>query len=290
MTRIPAILKRNRRRICRPEKNVEPARIFCEHGGMNSVAISLIAFVVIFSGAILGLLLQKRLPSHHLSEASRDTIKLGAGLIATLSALVLGLLVSSATGSFHKVSDGLTVGAARAILLDKLLEAYGPGTAEIRRELRTSIENALHMIEPESGRGAISAIEKGRGIIGIADSVRLLQPATELQKSLYPRGIELSQDLLESHWVLLEQDSDSLPVPFLAVLLLWLSILNVTYGLFAPRNGTVIAILLVCALSVAGAIFLIEEMDRPLDGFVKVSGAPLRDALQQMESLPQKPQ
>ena len=270
---------------------MEPGTIFCEHGGMNSVVISLVAFAVIFSGAILGLLLQRRLPSHHLSEASRDTIKLGAGLIATLSALVLGLLVSSATGSFHKVSDGLTVGAARVILLDELLAAYGPETMEIRRELRTSIKNALHAIAPApgSGSGGIPAMDKGKVIVGIVDSVRMLQPVTELQKSLYPRGIELSQDLLESHWVLLEQDSDSLPVPFLVVLLLWLSILNVTYGLFAPRNGTVIAILLVCALSVAGAIFLIEEMDRPLDGFVKVSGAPLRNALEQMQELPPEP-
>jgi hypothetical protein len=74
----------------------------------------------------------------------------------------------------------------------------------------------------------------------------------------------------------------SIPVPFLVVLVFWLCIIFASFGLFAPRNGTVIAAFFVCALSVSGAIFLILELDQSFEGLLQVSGAPLRAALAQL--------
>lgn len=247
-----------------------------------------LAFGVMIFGALCGLLFQYRLPSHHLNEASRDTIKLGAALISTLAALVLSLLINSATGTFRQVSDGLTVASARVILLDELLAAYGGETLEIRRSLRESVANSLDLIHlpPGSAGAPVRMADNARLLAGLVDSVRMLRPSTPLQQSLSLRGIELSQDLLEANWTLHEEGQSSLPVLFLVVLLLWLFLLNVTYGLFAPLNGTVLAILLVCALSVASAIFLIQEMNHPLNGYVKVSGATLESALERIGPLP----
>src|SRR5689334_23977436 len=72
------------------------------------------------------------------------------------------------------------------------------------------------------------------------------------------------------------------PVPFLVVLVFWPCIIFASFGLFAPRNGTVIAAFFVCALSVSGAIFLILELDRSFEGLLQVSSTPLRSALSQL--------
>jgi hypothetical protein len=79
--------------------------------------------------------------------------------------------------------------------------------------------------------------------------------------------------------LLIQQGEGSIPTPFLVVLVLWLAILFAGFGLLSARNATVVATLVICALSVSGAIFLIEEMNRPLEGLMKISGAPLRNAL-----------
>jgi len=246
--------------------------------------VPLLAFAVIFAGALVGFVLQRKLPAHHLSSESKDTIKLAAGLVATLSAMVLGLLISSSATTFRNASDGITSSAAEAILLDRLFTAYGPETNQLRRDLRTSVRNAIAVIERghTDADGVNDPAERGDLIVGLVDRTRLLQPQTDLQKSLLPRGVELAQDLLEAHWRLLEGNADQLPVALLTVLLLWLVILTMTYGLFARCNATLLVILLVCSMSLAGAIFLIEEMSHPLEGLVRVSTVPLENALVRM--------
>lgn len=86
--------------------------------------------------------------------------------------------------------------------------------------------------------------------------------------------------MLQTRLLLVEQQQNELPSIFLVLLIFWLTGLFISFGLFAPRNGTVLAVLLICALSVSSAIFLVLEMNRPLDGFIKVSSAPLRKAVE----------
>jgi hypothetical protein len=81
---------------------------------------------------------------------------------------------------------------------------------------------------------------------------------------------------------LLAQKESSIPIPFLVVLGFWLTILFGSYGLLAPRNLTVLTVLIVCMLSVAGALFLVLEMDRPFDGIIRVPSAPLREVLSRL--------
>ncbi len=81
---------------------------------------------------------------------------------------------------------------------------------------------------------------------------------------------------------MIEETQSHFPIPLLVVLVCWLALLFVTLGLFAPRNATVIAVLFVCASSASAAIFLVPEMHRPLDGLIKVSNAPLRNALEHL--------
>jgi len=92
--------------------------------------------------------------------------------------------------------------------------------------------------------------------------------------------LQISNDVLQTRLLLMEGQQNTLPSPFLALLIFWLTGLFITFGMFAPRNGTVLAVLLICAVSVSSAIFLVLEMNRPLDGFIKASNAPLRKAVE----------
>jgi Protein of unknown function (DUF4239) len=251
---------------------------------MSSLEIALISAACIFGGVLLGLWLQNLLPGHHLSADSKETIKLGAGMIATLSALVLGLLVSSAKSNFDTMSAEITQGAAKAIQLDRTLANYGPESADARELLRRSVMAGIETFWPENKTVAtgMTAFERANGMELVQAKLRELTPGTDAQRQLLAQAQQISGELLELRWLAIEQAQNALPTPFLVMVLFWLTMLHMSFGLFAPRNAMVIAVLLICALSVSGAIFLILEMNHPLSGMIKVSGAPMLKALEHL--------
>jgi hypothetical protein len=251
---------------------------------MSSMTIGLISAGCIFGGALLGLFLQGLLPEHHLRDTSKDTVKLAAGTIATLSALVLGLLVSSAKSSFDATNTAIVQNGAKIILLDRVLAAYGPETKDAREQLRRAVAAGIEMFWPEeknAGSG-MAGFERANAMEVLQTKLRALTPATDSQRKLLAQAEQISSDMLQARWLLIEQAQSTLPMPFLVVLLFWLTMLHLSFGLFAPRNATVITVLLISALSVSGAIFIILEMNTPLQGMIKVSSAPMRKALEHL--------
>ena len=246
--------------------------------------IFLISAGCIFGGALLGLLLQGLIPEHHLRDNSKDTVKVVAGTIATLAALVLGLLVGSAKNSFDALNTEITQSSTKVILLDRALAAYGPETKEAREQLRRGVITLIETFWPEEKTEAsgFAVFERTNKIETLQAKLRELTPATDAQRQLLSQAQQITSDLVQSRWLVIEQAQSALPVPFLVVLLFWLSMLHLSFGLFAPRNWTVITVLLISALSVSGAIFIILEMNHPLDGMVKVSSAPLRKAVEHL--------
>ena len=248
---------------------------------MSSLAIASIVFVCVFGSALLGLFLRTSLPEHHLSEDTTGVVKLGTGLIATLAALVLGLLIASAKTSFDKIKDEVTQGAAIVVHLDRTLAQYGPETKEARDLLRVAVASTLELLFSEKGSGLakLGAPERLARMESIQTKLRELVPRNDSQRSLQSRALDLINNLAQMRWLLIAQGEGAIPTPFLVVLVFWLAIIFGGFGLLSTKNATVVAMLVVCALSVSGAIFLIEEMDRPLEGLMKISGAPLRNAL-----------
>ncbi len=246
--------------------------------------IFLISVGCIFGGALLGLLLSRVLPEHHLRDNSKDTVKVVAGTIATLAALVLGLLVGSAKNSFDALNTEITQSSTKVILLDRALAAYGPETKEAREQLRRGVITLIQTFWPEEKTEAsgFAVFERTNKIETLQAKLRELTPATDAQRQLLSQAQQISSDLVQSRWLVIEQAQSALPVPFLVVLLFWLSMLHLSFGLFAARNATVITVLLISALSVSGAIFIILEMSHPLQGMVKVSSAPLRKAVEHL--------
>ena len=205
---------------------------------------------------------------------------MGTGLLATLAALVLGLLIASAKSSYDAQRSGFQQLASNIILLDRSLTFYGPETKEIRERLRSIVKLLLEHPGPHSEGLASKEITQNAAAFYIA--IQTLAPKTDAQKSIQSQAIQVSSDLARTRWSLSQGDEASIPTPFLAILVFWLFVLFTTFGLFSPRNATVIAILLICALSLSGALFLIVELDRPFHGLIRISTKPLNDAYGQL--------
>jgi hypothetical protein len=106
----------------------------------------MIVFECTFEGALLGMRLRTSLPAHHLDADSRDTVKVRIGLIATMTALILGLITASAKGSFDALDTALKQTAVEVLTLDRILARYGSKTGEIRQGLRQAFGDRIDML------------------------------------------------------------------------------------------------------------------------------------------------
>jgi len=249
---------------------------------VSPMAIGWIVFALVFGSALLAMYVHSLLPAEHLSSDSKDVVKLGIALIATMSALVLSLLVASAKSAFDTRSNQLTEASADMIMLDRALARYGPETQEARALLERSVVVTLERFWPTQGKGSITLDPRTNPVEALYDKIEALTPQSDVQRSMQSQALTLAAAVGRTRLLLFEHLGASIPVPFLVVLVFWLCIIFASFGLFAPRNATVITVLCVCALSVAGAIFLILELDRSFEGLLQVSSAPLRAALAQL--------
>ncbi len=251
---------------------------------MNALAVGGLVFALVFAGALLGMYLRAVLPKHHLSDDSKDIIRISTAMIATLAALVVGLLIASAKSSFDGKSNALTRSATHFVLLDRTMAQYGPETREARALLRQMILTRLHQIWPEQSAGKLDpeVIGQGAGIEVIQRKLLDLAPQNDAQRWLKSTALQLSSDIAEVRWSAVEGMGSSIQWPFLTIMVFWFAVIFASFGLFAPRNSIVIIALFVCALSFAGSIYLIVEMDQPYGGLIKLSSAPVLTALEQI--------
>lgn len=256
---------------------------------MDSLTVGAIVCACAFGGALLGMLASALLPKHHLSTESKDVIKVAMAMMATLSALVVSLLISTAKTSFDEKDSELREQSARVIMLDRLLAQYGPETQGSREILRAMTEEKLRAIwggeaEMEQRNEIDSNVLRSQdsSIEGLQSRLHDLKPKDEKQRSLKEKTLHITFQIEEGRWRLLEQLDGRIQWPFLAMLVFWLTIVFISFGMFAPRNMSVIAALFICSLSVAGAIYMIVEMDEPYGGFIKISSKPVKAALDQL--------
>ncbi|CDX19588.1 conserved membrane hypothetical protein [Mesorhizobium sp. SOD10] len=251
---------------------------------MSSVVLGGIVFLCLFGAALFGMLLRPRLPEHHLSTDSKDTIRLATAIVGTLSALALGLLIASAKSDYDDADAELRTSVGHVVLLDRVMAHYGPETQEARRLLRKLVVARLNQTwtNTDDQGSADDASVFDAGVEPVQDLLRALSPGTDGQRWLQSRALEVSGQIAEAHWMHMDAGSEGLPWPFVTILVFWLAVLFATFGLLAPRNMTVGLTLFICALSVAGAVFLIVDMANPYLGLIYIGDAPLRSALVQL--------
>jgi len=249
---------------------------------LRPLALSLVAFGCICGGVVLGTRLHFRLTDEHRNSDTKEAVRLGMALVGTMVALVLGLLIGSSKSFYDTQNSEVTEAAASVVLLDRVLVHYGPEAREVRVLLRDSIAVMVEGAGPRDGQKKShfdpSAVSGER----LFDKIQELSPQNDNQRLLQTQALGLAIKLGQTRWLMFEQKSSSVPMPLLAMLVFWLTLLFTSFGLFVRPNVMLVCSLLVSALAVSGAIFLILEMYQPYGGLIHVSDAPLLAALAQL--------
>lgn len=248
---------------------------------MEAILVSSAVFVVVFGGALIGMKLRLVVPQTQLGPEVKDVIRLAVGLLVTMTALVLGMLVSTANSSYQQRQDQLTQMASDFVGVDRLLGSYGPETKAARLELHSLAEASLQRIWPDQGfQAAIGPTDTGQIFY---NQLQLLVPANDAQVAVKAAAISAAIGLRRTYWLMfLGSEGSTLSRPLLVVVVSWLTAIFISFGLFAPRNNTVLVTLLICAIAVSAAVFIIMAMYTPFSGVMKISSLPLRDALIRM--------
>jgi hypothetical protein len=252
-----------------------------------SVALFALAFLCPLLGAVIGSAVRRRLPQHHLTRDVIDVIKLAMGLMATVVGLTLGLLISSAH-SHHAMIEGEYKKIMGSIIhLDQYLEAYGPETREIRTHLRHVAARTFKERWPDEDFGPIGPPSEGgpdRYIDGQRSLVEL-QPASEVQRWFKAQALRVSTELANLRWLVVSQETATAPlVPIFILIFLSAIAIFGGFSLYAPPNATLFAVLVLPALAIAGATFLVVELNNPFTGPLQI---PSRGAHILMQTLAQ---
>jgi hypothetical protein len=246
---------------------------------VSAISVSLVVFVCVFGGALFGMLLRRLLPEHFLSADSRDVVRTGIGLIGTMAALVLGLLLAAAASSYDVQKNELTQVSAQIVVLDRILAHYGPETKEARDMLHAAVAGAVDNLWAQDRSQHLQSGPAHARNEALYDKILGLTPQDDPQRLLKQQAANLALEVGQTRWLMFQQESVSISTPLLVIVVFWLTISFISFGLFAPRNGIVVTTLFLCALSVAGAIFLIMEFYSPFHGMIQISSTPLRNAL-----------
>ncbi|MBV8567055.1 MAG: DUF4239 domain-containing protein [Methylobacteriaceae bacterium] len=245
--------------------------------------IGLIAFCCIFGAGLVGFLLGRRLPESHRAEATQKIVQTMMNVVAILSALVLSLLIASTKTAFDTRNKEIEQFAASLTLLDRELMHYGAEAKDSRDRLRAFTARKIALTWPDRGlRPMMDDPQTVEILDDIEAQVRAATPVNEVQRAGQTSALQLIGELKRTSRLLAVQQNSFTPRPFLVVVIFWLSVLFLSYAVFAPFNVTVLGAMVICAVSVSIGMNLIFDMDQPFAGFIRVSPAPMQQALDQM--------
>ena len=252
---------------------------------MSSTAAFLASLASILIGAAVGMVLKRALPANLLEGGSKEAIRLGAGFLSTLAALVIGLMIASAKNTYDSQNTNIRQLGTNAVLVDQMLTQYGPEAKAARTLLREIIPSATLRIwrESASGKGGGSAFIVSEMAERFYSAVEGLKPANPEQTSLKSRIIQLTTDMGRTRLLVFTQGDDAIPLPFFIVLVFWLVAIFASFSLFAEPGLIVVASTLVFALSVSSALFLIVDLSHPFEGLMQISNHHLHTVLPKIE-------
>ena len=270
---------------------------------MSPIGVALLFLLVMMASFWTGLWVQRFLREHHRTRDTIDSIRVIITLLVTFAALVLGLLISSTQARFSALEAGLRGLSIDITQLDERLREYGPETDQLRADLILYTKAAIADSWPDEPRppgdyplklqrldaGSEEATMLSAILNRIDLSIRVLAPKDEAQRRLAADLQSRMKVLLDQRLILIENARPAITWPFLSVLMFWLVVIFVIVGLSSSQNWLVITVMSLAALSLASSIFLALELDTPLDGYIVISSAPLRDALARQIAPPLPP-
>jgi hypothetical protein len=249
---------------------------------LNLTGGGLLVFTVLAAAALFSLWLYPHLPERYRSAETTSNLRLGMGVIATITAVVLGLLISSVRDHFDLSSRDVQMFGADLIVLDRTLRFYGPDATPARDLLARYTERVLEGTFPSSGQAPIVDDQVAENLLNQTEQAILsLQPDPQ-EPDFKEQALTQVRDIVRRRQTLIAESGSAVFLPIVVALTVWLALIFASFGYNAPRNGMMVIILLVCAASVASAIFLVLEIDRPVSGLIRVSSEPIQHALSVM--------
>lgn len=261
---------------------------------MSDALNAFFVLILLMVSAALGTLIKARLPERHKSRETVELVSLVVTMLVTFAALVMGLLTYAVKGGFARDNDDMAALAAQIVQLDQGLRNYGPEAMGARLALRRYGESVIASTWPNEPRPRLATSpvlshpivpmglesrELGALLNQIGLALHHLDPNDALHRDLRTSALGHFHDLEAARWTLIENARPTISVAFYVVLVFWLVVIFVCFGLNAPRNALVFTIIALSALSISSAMFVILEMDSPFTGFVVVSSRPMRNAL-----------
>ena len=255
---------------------------------VSSLLIATLASILMLSGTVLGIYINHRVPEDHLNEATRDIVKLATGVIATIVGLVLSLLIATAKNSYDAVSTDVKTAATDFIILDRTLSQLGDKSLSQRQMIRQNLE---FIAKSDLNTVQLSLVDQ-TGIDKVAQIHQTIQREIRqlvldpTEEWLRQRALTVSDEMSRTRWMLMQDEDSTLPGAFLGIVMIWLALIFASFGLFTPVNPTAIGSLVVGAVSISASLFLINELNTPFHGFVRISPEPLLNALRIIGPMP----
>jgi hypothetical protein len=250
---------------------------------MISVALFSLALLFPLAGAGIGIAVRGRLPEHHLTRDATDVIKLAMGLMATLVALTLGLLIQSANRYRSTVETEYKQILAGIVHLDEYLQAYGPEANQIREHVRQVAIVSFQERWPGEDFGPTEPLpNSGRDrYTEVQREIVALQPASPAQRWFQAQALQVTNRIADLRWLVISQQTAHEPlVPVFVLILLASAAIFGSFTLYVRPNATVITVISLSALAIAGSTFLIVELNNPFRGLLHISSQAAHEVAQ----------
>ena len=249
---------------------------------MSSITVSSIVFASIFGSGLVGMAVRRAIPTDYLGSGEKEVARLVTGLMTTMAAIVLGMLVSSAKASYDARTNEIAEISSEVVTIDRMLSKYGDETTEMRAQLRLLVEAGINRIWP--AQSPVQAELKPRDEAEVlVDELRLLAPKSDAQAQVKAQILGMVVELRKTQWLLfLKSKQSALPIPLLLVVVSWLALIYLSFGLFTPPSPTIVVTFVFGALAVSGAVLIILELYTPFRGVLRISSDPILEALSQM--------
>ncbi|HZZ62117.1 MAG TPA: hypothetical protein VFE63_13250 [Roseiarcus sp.] len=250
---------------------------------MDSLPVAILVGVLIAASGFVGLFLQRRLAAHHTAERSRDMIGGVVGLLTLLLALTLGLLIWTAYGVHSTQQTELQTIAARALEFDLEMRQYGPEGDPGRELLRRDLVWAHEQFWGDDVSRAQAYDASYKAMSDLSTFFNGLDPKTPAQKELLTAARGNYHFIGEQRLLMSMQASTPIAWPLIYAVTFWSCLMFAGMGLLSKLNPMAAAIVILGAVSVGVAIFLILEFNQPYTSSIRVSPVALEQAIVRLD-------
>lgn len=254
-----------------------------EIGGMREALVTVVIFLCLVSAPLVSIAIWPRLPARHRDDDTNNVVRLASNLFGVMTSLVLGLMINSAKNTFESIDHNVHAYATEMILLDRTLRQYGSKVEAARQPLVAYVQRVANQWSQTEDKPVVANRLSEHLLTEIGIQLNALTPPDAADGLLLQDARQRLQKIMELRWVLIEQSEGTIPGPLIAMLVAWLALIFASFGFRAPRNAITVSTFVVSAALIAGALYLILDMDVPFSGPIQISPAPLQRALAELQ-------